>query len=223
MNQIQKIEKLLNRWEPILWILSLLMIVVANYLIFMVVPNERTMGAVQRILYFHVGSAIACYLAFALVFISSVLYLVKKNHFFDALNVSAGEVGFLFCSIVLATGMIWGKASWGTWFQMEPRLITFLFLWMIFLAFNILRAFDDKLTKANHSAVLGIVGAITVPIMVYSIKLLPASKQLHPEVIEKAGLPPVMLYTMCFSILTVIVLQFLLISMRFRIELRSKN
>ncbi len=223
MTKIQKVENFLNKSEPVLWALALVMITIANYLIFMVVPNERTMGAVQRILYFHVGSAISCYLAFALVFISSVLFLVKKDSFFDALNVSAGEVGFLFCSIVLATGMIWGKASWGTWFQMEPRLVTFLFLWLIFLAFNILRAFDNPESRANHSAVLGIVGAITVPIMVYSIKLLPASKQLHPEVVEKAGLPPVMLYTMCFTILAVIVWQFLLISMRLRLEFRSKK
>ena len=218
-----RFDKVLAKVESILLALSLVLIAIANYLIFMVVPNEQVMGAVQRIFYFHVASAFACYLSFGLVFIFSILYLAKKKRIFDSFNVAAAEVGFLFCTIVLISGMIWGKAAWGTWFRMEPRLVTFLFLWLIFLAFNILRAFGVSSFKANHSAILGIVGAVTVPIMVYSIKLLPAYKQLHPQVIEKAGLPAVMLNTMLFTSLAVIVFQFLLISIRFRIEIRSKN
>ena len=176
MNKLQKIDTYLARAEFVMWILSLGLIAISNYLIFMVVPSEQTMGAVQRIFYFHVASAIACYIAFGLVFIASVLVLVKKEKIYDALNVAAAEVGFLFCTIVLISGMIWGKAAWGTWFRLEPRLVTFLFLWLIFLAFNILRNFGGQSFRANHSAVLGIVGAITVPIMVYSIKLLPSFK-----------------------------------------------
>ena len=188
-----------------------MLLTIANYLIFIYVPNERVMGAVQRIFYFHVASAFACYLAFAIVLISSILYLVRKNKSYDALNVAAAEVGFLFCTIVLISGMIWGKAAWGTWFRMEPRLVTFLLLWLIFLAFNILRVFGEPRLVANHSAILGIVGAITVPLMVYSIKILPAFKQLHPQVIEKAGLPTSMMLALLVTSLGVIIFQFFLI------------
>ena len=159
-------------------------LIFSNYLIFFYAPTEKVMGAVQKIFYWHVSSAIACYLSFAIVFISGVYYLANKGQKSFYLLKSAGEVGFVFCTIVLATGMIWGKAAWGTWFNWEPRLVTFLLLWLVFLSFNILKYFGDNENLGNHLSILGIVGAITVPIMVFSIKLLPQIAQLHPEVIE---------------------------------------
>ena len=170
-------------------LLTLLVLGVAQYFIFMVVPNEQIMGAVQRIFYFHVASAFACYAAFFAVFVASVSYLTtrKKNH--DIFCVAAGEVGFVLCTIVLITGMIWGHSAWNTWFRWEePRLVTFLVLWLIFLSFTVLRNFGDPAKTATHGAILGIIGAASVPLVYASIKLLPQSARLHPEVIEHGGL-----------------------------------
>lgn len=216
-------HKILQKSFWILLPLVLVLIGISNYLVFMHVPDEKIMGAVQRIFYFHVASATACYLAFAIVFASSLFYLVKKKKIFDLVNVSAAETGFLFCTIVLLSGMIWGKAAWNTWFRFEPRLISFLLIWLIFLAFNVLRTFGNREQIREHSAVLGILGAVSVPIMVYSVKLLPAVAQLHPQVVERQGLPPVMLTTMFFCMLSMIVLELLLISVRLRIELLKEK
>jgi heme exporter protein C len=123
------------------------------------------------------------------VFVASVLYLTTRKKGADLLSVAAGEVGFVLCTIVLITGMIWGHSAWNTWFRWEePRLVTFLVLWLIFLSFTVLRNFGDPTKTAVHGSVLGIIGAASVPLVYLSIKLLPQSARLHPEVIEHGGL-----------------------------------
>ena len=193
-------------------------ILYSNYLVFLVVPNERVMGPVQRIFYFHVGSAIACYCSFAVVLVAGLAYLATRDLRADVVAQAAGEVGFIFCTIVMLTGMIWGHAAWNTWFRWEPRLVTFLLLWLIFLSFNILRAFGDPKKIAAHSAVLGILGAVTVPLVVFSIKLLPQMAQLHPVVVENRGLKdPTFEPTMFMCMAALVLLQAALIWFRMRI------
>jgi len=174
---------------PLTTLVTLLLLGVAQYFIFMVVPNEQIMGAVQRVFYFHVATALACYAAFFAVFVASISYLTTRNKRHDIFGVAAGEVGFVFCTIVLITGMIWGHSAWNTWFRWEePRLVTFLVLWLIFLSFTVLRNFGDPAKTAVHGSILGIIGAASVPLVYASIKLLPQSARLHPEVIEHGGL-----------------------------------
>jgi len=204
--------------------LAAVMIAYSLYLIFMVVPNERTMGPVQRIFYFHVGAAIASYLSIAIVFFSSLGYLATGQKVYDAWNVSAAELGFLLTSIVLISGMIWGYSAWNTPFRLEPRLVSFLLLWLIFLSFVLLRVFGDELKIASHSAILGILGAVMVPIMIYSVKLLPQAAQLHPQVLENRGLQdPSMQLALSITILSVCILQFALLFLRIRLELFSQE
>ena len=199
-------------------------ILFCNYLVFMVVPNERVMGPVQRIFYFHVGSAIACYCAFAVLMISGLCYLATRDIRADVVAHAASEVSLLFCSIVMITGMIWGHSAWNTWFRWEPRLVTFLLLWLIALSLNLLRAFGDQKKVPAHSAILGIVGAITVPIVVYSIRLLPQAAQLHPLVVENRGLrEPSFEYTLFACMAAIVLLQFLLIWFRTRLGLLELN
>ena len=194
------------------------------YYIFMAAPNERTMGAVQRIFYFHVGSAIACYCAIAAVFAAGVYYLVKRGRKADVWLEAAGEVGFVFCTIVLASGMIWGRAAWNTFFRWEPRVASFLLLWFIFLAFTLLRRFGDPNRIAAHAAVLGIVGALMVPIMIGSVKLLSAAQQLHPQVIERHELAdPRFATALTLGIVGMVLLQAVLIWLRARIGFLERH
>lgn len=155
------------------------------YSVFLRVPNDEWLGPIQRILYFHVGSALAAYVAIFAVFVGALVHLATREPWCDALMEAGGELALLFCSIVLATGMIWGYTAWNTPFSFEPRLVTFLLLWFIFLSFNLLRIFGDRTRLANHSAVLGIIGTLTVPLVIYSIDF--TQVQLHPKVIGKGG------------------------------------
>jgi len=206
-------------------VIAIALVAVSQYLVFMVVPNERVMGAVQRLFYFHVGSAIACYCAFAIVFVASLMFLGNRSREADAWSTAAGEVGFIFCTITLVTGMIWGKSAWNTWFSWEePRLVTFLVLWLIFLSFTALRNFGDPARVSTHASVLGILGALSVPIVYASIKLLPKTAQLHPEVLEHAGLKdPSYWWAFGLSVFALLCLQTLLIWIRVRIGLSERN
>jgi heme exporter protein C len=195
-----------------------ILITYSNYLVFMVVPNERTMGPVQRILYFHVGSAFACYCSAALVLTGGLWYLATREDKADRLAQAAGEVGLVFCSMVLFSGMIWGHSSWNTWFRWEPRLVTFLLLWFVFLGFNLLRAFGERSRVAVQSAVLGIVGAVTVPLVVFSVYFLPNVPQLHPKEVVVGGLAhPAYRLTFWCSVFSLVLLQFFLVWLRTRL------
>ena len=175
--------------ERSLLFLSLILLGTAQYFIFLVVPSEVIMGAVQRLFYFHVASALACYLAFGIVFLASLLYLTTRDPKADRISWAAGEVGFVFCTITLITGMIWGRTAWNTWFSWsEPRLVTFLVLWLIFLTFTVLRNVGDRAKVSAHSSIIGILGAVSVPIVYVSVRLLPETARLHPVVTEKNGL-----------------------------------
>ena len=161
----------------------------SQYLIFTVVPNEVTMGAVQRIFYFHVGSAFATYAATACLLVGSLGFLTLKSKNFDALQLAAAEVGLLFCSIVLLTGMIWAQSAWNIAFSFkEPRLVSTLVLWLLFVALVVLRKFAARSDAASFCAVFGVLGAILVPVVVYSVKFLSPVGQLHPVVVEHGGL-----------------------------------
>lgn len=179
-----------NFWlRHVLPLLAFLAVAVSQFWIFVVVPNEQVMGAVQRIFYFHVGAAMAAYAMIAVLFFASVFYLAKRAVQWDMLAEAAGSVGFVFCSVVLVSGMIWGHSAWNTWWRWEPRLVSFLVLWLILLSYTLLRSLtEDHPRQRNFAAVLGILAAVNVPIVIFSIKLLEQSQQLHPEVVAKQGL-----------------------------------
>lgn len=202
-----------------LTIITALLVTYAQYVVFMVVPDEKIMGAVQRVFYFHVGSAFACYVQFGIAFATSLWFLTSSNRLADIINAAAAEVGFVFCSITLASGMIWGHSAWNTWFRWEPRLVTFLILWLLFLGFVIHRKYGEGLRLASQSAVLSILGGLTVPFVWLSVKLLPQTAQLHPQVVENQGLKdPLFLYGFGVCSVTIIVLSLLLLNVRIRIE-----
>ena len=192
------------------------------YEVFMVVPNERIMGPVQRIFYFHVGCAAASYFSVAVVLISSLLYLKTRRESFDVYCEAAAEVGFLLCTIVLVSGMIWAHSAWNTWFRWEPRLVTFLLLWLIFMSFNILRAFGDPVRLASHNAILGIIGAVMVPVVALSVRLLPGLAQLHPA-LAKGSLDPQMRQVFFLAMLGMVLFQFLLVYLRARVAFIERN
>jgi heme exporter protein C len=155
----------------------------ALWLVFMAVPTEREMGIVQRIFYFHVSSAWVAFLGFFLVAGASAVYLWNGSRAADRLAEAAGEVGVLFCTLVLVTGPIWARPIWGVWWTWDPRLTMTLILWAIYASYLMLRAFggEDE-TVRRYAAVLGIIGVLDIPIIMVSVRLL---RGIHPAVITR--------------------------------------
>ncbi len=207
------------RWlETILFPAVAGMLVLCLYRVFLVVPDEVTMGVVQRIFYFHVPSAWICFLAFFLVFVASILYLKTRIPVWDTLAHASAELGVVFCTIVLITGPIWARPVWGTWWTWEARLTTTLILYLIYVAYLVLRAqAQNREQEARLAAVLGIVGFLDVPIIYFSVKIWRGH---HPIVFKTGGgegLEPVMMRTFLLCMITFTLFFALLLLLRLRL------
>jgi heme exporter protein C len=129
------------------------------------------MGHLQKIMYVHVPAAWNAFLAFLVVALASLRYLWKGQERDDLLAASAAEVGALLTGLTLALGMIWGKPTWGVWWTWDPRLTSTAVLFFIYVAYLVLRSFvEEPDRRAQWSAVVGILGALNVPIVYMSVK-----------------------------------------------------
>jgi heme exporter protein C len=204
-------------------ILTYVVMVLALWLVFVYVPTEKAQGVVQRIFYFHVSSAMTMFLAFFIVFVASIGYLWKHTERWDRVALSAAELGVLFCTLVLLTGPIWARPIWGTWWTWDPTLTLTLVLWLIYVAYLMLRVDAQDAQRARVAAILGIIGFIDVPIIRWSIE---KWRNLHPEpVVVQAGgttgLPPAMMVTFLVCLLAFLLLFFYL--MRERVVLAQSR
>src|SRR6266446_4344368 len=191
----------------------------ALVIVFLLVPTEREMGIVQRIFYFHVASAWVAFLGFFLVAGASAVYLWNGSRAADRLAEAAGEVGVLFCTLVLVTGPLWARPIWGVWWTWDPRLTMTLILWAIYASYLMLRAFggEDE-TVRRYAAVLGIIGVLDIPLIMVSVRLL---RGIHPAVITRneggSGLvDPWMRVGLVVSALALVLLAAWLVMIRMR-------
>jgi len=189
----------MNRWlsPDRHLILTVVWMIVALYMIFLYAPQELTMGEVQRIFYVHAPSGWTAGTAYFLVFLGSVGYLWKRSPFADELAYAAGEVGFIFCSCVLVTGPLWAKPAWGIWWTWDARLTLTFVLWLLFVAYLMLRSYVVHPGRASVlAAVVGIFGFVDVPLDYMAIRWW---RTQHPQPViaggQGSGLEPRMLIT----------------------------
>src|SRR2546422_1161966 len=204
--------------ERALDLLVALLVPVCLYTIFQVVPTEEKMGVVQRIFYFHVPSAMAGFLGVVLCAICSALYLWTRDRRLDRVAHASAELGVLFFTIVLLTGPIWARPVWGVWWTGEVRLTSTLVLWLLYAGYLLLRQSSESPEQgARFCAVIGLVGALDVPIIYYSVEWW---RGLHPRVLKMSGgqgLDPAMAKTLALCSATFILLFFLLLLQRVRL------
>ena len=183
------------------------LMLVNMYLIFMWAPTEAVMGHVQRIFYIHVPMAWVAFLAFLVVFVGSILYLWKRESKWDMLASSAAEIGVVFTSLVLITGPIWAKPVWGIWWTWDARLTTTLVLWLIYVAYLMLRAYSANRTQgAVYSAVLGVVGFVDVPIIYFAVDWWETQHQRLVISFDRMNINADMRIVLYFSALTFVLL-----------------
>jgi heme exporter protein C len=136
-----------------------------------IAPTEATMGDTQRIFYYHVPHGMLCFLFFGISFVASILFLVwrrnqpQRAEVADAWALAGAEIGVLYCTVVLVTGPLWAKPSWGIWWTWDARITTTLLLWLIYASYLLLRRFSTGSQMRTLAAVLSIFGAIDVPIV----------------------------------------------------------
>jgi len=203
----------------LLILICFLLLEAALYLAFFYAPTERIMGDVQRIFYFHVPSAWASFLAFFVVCIASIAFLRTGKEPWDRLARCSAEIGVLFISLVLLTGPLWAKPVWNVYWTWDARLTTSLILWLIYIAYLMIRSYTtDPERGARFAAVFGIIGFLDVPIVYMSIRWW---RTLHPSPVigggSGSGLAPAMFNTLMFCLLAFTVLYVTLLTLYYQI------
>ncbi len=187
-----------NIFSKLILLLAIGLMPVALYMVFIYAPEEASMGAVQRIFYFHVSSAWIAFFSYFVVFIGSLGYLIRRSSRMDSLAHGAGEVGFVFCSLVLITGPLWAKPVWGIWWPWDARITSTFVLWLLYASYVVVRHFfEESGRSATLAAVVGIIGFIDVPVVYFSIRWW---RTHHPAPVimggEGSGLDPQMYTTL---------------------------
>lgn len=208
-------------WLLLLGVASFALVAFSVAMIFLYAPSDATQGEVQRLFYLHLPAAWLAYFSFFIIFVSSIVYLLRGTARWDRLARSAAELGFIFTTLVLLTGSIWGRPIWGTWWTWDARLTTTLILWFIYLGYFLLRAYvSDPERGARYAAVLGIVGFVDIPIIHMSVRWW---RTLHPQPIvvrsEGPNMPPEMLTTMLVTLVAFGLLYVFLLAIKYRIEI----
>ncbi len=177
-----------------------LAVAASHLLIWIYAPVEQTMGPIQKIFYVHLPLAWLAMLSFFVVFIASIVHLVKKDPKSDHVAGAAAELGVLCSALALITGSMWARYSWNTWWTWDPRLTTTLIMWFIYAGYLVVRSLDmNKRQKARICAVVGIVAFLDVPLVFLSARMW---RSIHPAVFasKQGGLPAEMMTTVlvCF-------------------------
>ena len=177
----------------------------------------------QKIFYVHVPSAWVGFLSYLVVMISGIMYLNSNDDKWDNVGLAAAEIGTFFMALVLITGPIWATPIWGQPWIWEPRLVTTLILFLIYIGYFMMRTFGGYLERMKrNAAVLGIVSFINVPIIFLSVQFWSPDIQSHPQV-EMAQQPSEILSPFIFSLIAFSLIYLLMIRYRvYVIQLNNK-
>ena len=183
-------------------------------------PPDSLMGDLQKILYVHVPSAWVAMLSFIVVLVYCVLYLWKRKPEHDLAAASAAEVGTVFTALAIVQGSIWGRPTWGVWWTWDPRLTTTAIMLLIFAGYLTLRSFtEDEERRARWSAAVGILGAINVPIVWYSVQWWRTIHQLQSEM---TTVSPEYRMGWVINVVTFSILATFLIMARYRVAVMQR-
>jgi heme exporter protein C len=137
-----------------------------------IAPADRTQGEVYRIIYIHPQTAYVAMMAYAVMAVGGAIGYIWRIKVAHAVAVSAAPIGASFTACALATGAIWGRPTWGTYWQWtDPRIMSETLLLFLFLGYMALRAaFDDRDKADRVSAILAVVGVVNLPVIKYSVE-----------------------------------------------------
>ena len=213
-----------------LGIAAAVMLPIALVMVFFVAPRAQVEagGDVQRIFYFHFSSAMLGFGSWIVTAIAGIQYLRTRDIRHDRVALASAEIGVLFISMVLLSGMLWARPVWNTFWTWDFKLTLSALQFLMYVAYLMLRSgIDDPNRRARFAAVYGIVGALTVPLNFLVSRVL---QSIHPAVFGPSansaeqggfGMPAEMLLVMAFCLVTFGVLYVFLIRTRIALQERA--
>jgi heme exporter protein C len=210
--------------------LTVALLVWGFYQAIYVAPADAMQGEIYRIIFYHVPSAMVAFLFFAISLAGSIGFLAFRRsrpawaQAADAWALAGAEVGVVFCTVVLITGPIWGRRAWGIWWTWDARLTTTLVLWLIYVSYLLLRRFAAGPQMQTLAAVLGIFGAMDVPIVYMSNRWW---RTQHPAPVfggdSDAGMSPSMLHVFGWNVLAWLAWGLLILALRYKVERQQQK
>jgi heme exporter protein C len=162
------------------------LLILAVYGVFFVAPEDTDQGIIQKIFYFHVAIAVAALVAFTVACVYGIRYLRSRDARHDEVSSISVGIGMGFSILVVITGSIWAKASWGTWWVWtDPRLVTFVIVLLLYAAYFVLRSSADGERRMRYSAIYSVAAFASVPLSFYSVRV--ARSFVHPVVFTTGG------------------------------------
>lgn len=159
-----------ERVLPWLWASALLCLVVGLVWGFFFTPDDFRQGSTVKIIYLHVPAALMAINAWLMMLVASLIWLVRRHHVSALAARAAAPVGVVMTLIALVTGAIWGQPMWGTWWAWDPRLTSFLILFLFYLGYIALwEAIDNPDTAADLTGVLCLVGSVFALLSRYAV------------------------------------------------------
>ena len=202
-----------TRLVPVLLGISVVMFAAAPFVID-TAPYESSMGLVQRIFYFHVPAALTALLSAIVCGVASARYLMRRTAKSDQVALAAAELAVVFGTMMLVTGPLWARKAWGVWWDWEPRLTSSLVMYMLFVAYLLLRRFGGAGSEVLSAAV-GLFGMALVPFIYVSVNLW---RTMHPKTTVLPTLPTPMMVPALFCLAAFFVLYTALLLIRSRLE-----
>jgi len=166
-------RKFITTFGPWVWpLMALSGVLLATGLIwgFFFTPEAVNFGSTVKILYIHVPSAFIAINAWAMMLVTSLVWLIRRHHVSALAARAAAPVGLVMTVVALATGAIWGQPMWGTWWAWEPRLTSFLILFLFYLGYVALwGAVAEPETAADLTSAICIVGSVFAILSRYAV------------------------------------------------------
>ena len=155
---------------PTLAVISTVCLVAGLFWGFFLTPDDYKQGSTVKIIYIHVPSALVAINAWFMMLVASLIWLIRRHHVSVLASKAAAHVGVVMTMIALVTGAFWGQPMWGTWWAWDPRLTSFLILFLFYLGYIALwAALDNPDTAADLTSVLCIVGTVFAVLSRYAV------------------------------------------------------
>ena len=165
-----KFLALSERVQPVLWALAAVFVSVGLLWGFFGTPDDARQGSTVKIIYLHVPAALMAINAWFMMLVASLIWLIRRHHVSALAAKAAAPVGLVMTLIALVTGAIWGQPMWGTWWAWDPRLTSFLILFLFYLGYIALwAAIDAPETAADLTSVLCLVGSVFAVLSRYAV------------------------------------------------------
>ena len=167
-----KFMKLSGWLLPVSGVLAAVLIVTGLVWGFFLTPDDYRQGSTVKIIFLHVPSALMAINAWVMMLVASLIWLIRRHHVSALAAKAAGPIGATMTLIALITGAIWGQPMWGTWWAWDPRLTSFLILFLFYIGYMALwAAIEDPDTAADLTAVLCLVGSVFAVLSRYAALL----------------------------------------------------